>query len=642
MAVNLPNSPSDGQTATAGGQTLVWDATAGVWNIQAGSGGGGASVELSDSAPSSPSSGDMWFNTTNLKMYVYYVDTDGAQWIQTTSDAAVENATPSDTAPTNPSSGDIWFDTAGLNLYVYYSDGDSNQWIQMNSEATSTPTIPSDVSDLTDSTGLLSSGGVTTVHANMAALIAATGMSSGDQALVTANNNLYIYNGSGWYKIATVNNQSPSAITGVNGTYELAMDGSPTTITAVSTDPEGFPLTWSYSTTGLGSIATITNTDGVFTITPSTVEANAGTFTLTISATDGTNGAVNASSNITLEFIILITNSKYTSMLMSANGTGNNSSIVDSNTQVSAKTINIVGSPVQGSSSPYRHGGYAFENVTANNARMNVAHNSTLPNEFTIEFYAKFTQLTSSQTVVNNGHNLGDVISVWTNSTGAGSGMQLQIATGSQTRVHTGSSGSNNFYPVIGTWYHFAVVRDSSHLVHFYVDGVSKGSFSTMVEIASTNMMFGGSTYGSYGHEMSFAGIRIVKDTAIYTSNFTPPTEHLTDVTGTLALINSKNGAEIDESSNNAAITFTGTGQKFVPSGPFDNVEYDPTLHGGSIRFTAADVAYVDNSSDFIPNQSGGWTAECWVRFDDPNNLGYSFVMAVSYTHLTLPTNREV
>ena len=157
MAVNLPNSPTNGQTATAGGQTLVWNATAGVWNIQAGSGGGGASVELSDSAPSSPSSGDMWFNTTNLKMYVYYVDTDGAQWIQTTSDAAVENATPSDTAPTNPSSGDIWFDTTGLNLYVYYSDGDSNQWVQMNSEATSTPTIPSDVSDLTDSTGLLSS-----------------------------------------------------------------------------------------------------------------------------------------------------------------------------------------------------------------------------------------------------------------------------------------------------------------------------------------------------------------------------------------------------------------------------------------------------------------------------------------------------
>ena len=158
----------------------------------------------------------------------------------------------------------------------------------------------------------------TTTVSDMAGLIALTGMSAGDQAYVTANNKLYFYNGSGWYLIATVQNDSPSAITGVNGTYELAVDGSPTTITAVSTDPEGFPLTWSYATSGLGSIATITNTNNVFTITPSTVEANAGTFTLTISATDGVNGAVNASTNLTLEFIVIVTNSKYTTILATA------------------------------------------------------------------------------------------------------------------------------------------------------------------------------------------------------------------------------------------------------------------------------------------------------------------------------------
>ena len=121
----------------------------------------------------------------------------------------------------------------------------------------------------------VSSGGASiTVYADMTALIAATGMSDGDQAFVTANNNLYLYSGSGWYKIATVQNDSPSAITGVNGTYSLAIDGTPTVITAVSTDPEGFPLTWSYSTSGLGSIATVSQTDNVFTITPSTNDTN--------------------------------------------------------------------------------------------------------------------------------------------------------------------------------------------------------------------------------------------------------------------------------------------------------------------------------------------------------------------------------
>ena len=59
------------------------------------------------------------------------------------------------------------------------------------------------------------SSAATTVVADINALIALTGMSDGDQAFVISNNNLYFYS-SGWYKIATVSNDSPSAITGVN------------------------------------------------------------------------------------------------------------------------------------------------------------------------------------------------------------------------------------------------------------------------------------------------------------------------------------------------------------------------------------------------------------------------------------------
>jgi len=140
----------------------------------------------------------------------------------------------------------------------------------------------------------------------MAALIAATGMSNGDLGLVSANNNVYIYNGSGWYKIATVQNDSPSAITGVDGLYSLAKDGTPTVITAVSTDPEGFPLTWSFAVTSgsLGTTATVSQADNVFTITPSTTGSDAGTFELTFSATDGVNGAVSAISIFTLSFSV--------------------------------------------------------------------------------------------------------------------------------------------------------------------------------------------------------------------------------------------------------------------------------------------------------------------------------------------------
>ena len=132
----------------------------------------------------------------------------------------------------------------------------------------------------------------------------ATGSTPGNTAFVVATNKLYIWSGVGWYLIATVTNVSPTAISGVDGAYTLAIDGTATTITAVSTDPEGFALTWSYavSSGSLGSTATVAQADNVFTITPSTDSANAGTFSLTFSVTDGVNGSVSAVSAFTLAF----------------------------------------------------------------------------------------------------------------------------------------------------------------------------------------------------------------------------------------------------------------------------------------------------------------------------------------------------
>jgi hypothetical protein len=132
------------------------------------------------------------------------------------------------------------------------------------------------------------SGGATP-YANIEALIAVT-PSIGDMALVQDINKMLVYTGVGWFLIATVTNGTPSVITGVSGEYILSLNGEPTVITAVSEDPEGFPLTWSYSvTTGsIGSIATVTQEDNVFTITPSTDTGDAGVFGITFSVTDGT------------------------------------------------------------------------------------------------------------------------------------------------------------------------------------------------------------------------------------------------------------------------------------------------------------------------------------------------------------------
>jgi len=133
------------------------------------------------------------------------------------------------------------------------------------------------------------------------AALPATSTSKGNTAFVKATNKLYVWNGVGWYIVAEVTNASPSSITGVNASYDLASDGTATTITAVATDPEGFALTWSSSVTA-GSLngTTVSNVDNVFTVTPHAT--NATTFTLTFSVTDGVNSAVSAVSGFTLSF----------------------------------------------------------------------------------------------------------------------------------------------------------------------------------------------------------------------------------------------------------------------------------------------------------------------------------------------------
>lgn len=120
-------------TSTAStNEVLSWNGSDYDWVAQSG-GGGGASVTTSDTAPSSPSAGDLWYDTTTLRLYVYYNDGSSSQWVKANPSGSGSGASVAvqETAPSNPSSGDLWWDTADLIMAVYYSDGDSSQWVQI-------------------------------------------------------------------------------------------------------------------------------------------------------------------------------------------------------------------------------------------------------------------------------------------------------------------------------------------------------------------------------------------------------------------------------------------------------------------------------------------------------------------------------
>jgi len=85
-AINFPNSPSDGDTHAG----FVYNSTLGVWKSTPSS--GGSSVSVSDTAPSSPSAGDLWWDSAGNIMFIYYTDTDSSQWVQTTTPGAPGSA----------------------------------------------------------------------------------------------------------------------------------------------------------------------------------------------------------------------------------------------------------------------------------------------------------------------------------------------------------------------------------------------------------------------------------------------------------------------------------------------------------------------------------------------------------------------
>ena len=331
MAVNFPDSPSNGDTFVVGSLTYTYTASTDVWDA---SGVTSAAIQISDTAPSNPSDGELWHNSSDLKLYIYYNDGSSSQWV-VASPQQIGPAGPGGSfsgtvsqsiIPDTDSAYDLGSATNKFRSLYLSSDtlylGDSASISAGSGGEIILPSIKlgrgaNAVRLEADAAGKLKTkkvvGGVTqaaeepgkaTVVTDMAGLIAVTGMSAGQTALVTTLNKVFMYTGSAWYLIATMTNASPTAITGVDATYDLATDGTATTITAVSTDPEGFPLTWSYAvTTGsLGSTATVSQADNVFTITPSTTEADAGTFSITFSVTDGATGAVSVVSAFTLSF----------------------------------------------------------------------------------------------------------------------------------------------------------------------------------------------------------------------------------------------------------------------------------------------------------------------------------------------------
>ena len=73
-AIDMPNAPAEGSTFRAqNGVTYIWDGQK--WSATGGgSSGGGGNISVGVNPPTGKIEGDLWYNTVNGILYVWYVD----------------------------------------------------------------------------------------------------------------------------------------------------------------------------------------------------------------------------------------------------------------------------------------------------------------------------------------------------------------------------------------------------------------------------------------------------------------------------------------------------------------------------------------------------------------------------------------
>lgn len=102
-------------TGATSGQFLKWNGSAWVPDTVV----GGATA--SSGAPSSPTTGQMWFDTDDARTYIYY----DSYWVEV--GASGMAATVSDSAPSNPIAGQVWYKSDTGGTYIYYN----SNWVEV-------------------------------------------------------------------------------------------------------------------------------------------------------------------------------------------------------------------------------------------------------------------------------------------------------------------------------------------------------------------------------------------------------------------------------------------------------------------------------------------------------------------------------
>jgi hypothetical protein len=179
-------------------------------------------------------------------------------------------------------------------------------------------------------------------------------------------------------------------------------------------------------------------------------------------------------------------------------------------------------------------------------------------------------------------------------------------------------------------WSHFAVTR-SGNTFYLFVDGILVGtqSGSQTLHNSTGTLAIGARNDGTQDLNGFISNVRIVKGTALYTSNFTPPTRELTDVTNTKLLCCQSNSEGPQKTAVIPSVTGTATAMWPLDSDINDDSGNSNNLseNGGSTSFTSAasNSFGITNAANFAKDgkylsyavtPASAWTIDGYIRLE--------------------------
>ena len=375
--------------------------------------------------------------------------------------------------------------------------------------------------------------GGATIYATRSAL-PVSGNTAGDQAYVTGNNRLYIWNGSGWYNVALLN--VAPAISSVQdsggGTtpFALATDGTATTITITAADSDGDPITFSsIADSDFAGLATLSQDSSVFTITPfSSDSATTTSGSITFTATDGINISTSDIQTFTLGFSLpgdVVFDGGFMSAISSSNADrtipGDAAATISLTASSGAMATAFPSVAAAGSIGdfPASMGNHRFFDEHAGHTKGFVVS----INPFTVssgngsmEFFIRYNNSHSGRQYVcmdKYAGIVGDYGFTW---------LRDSLTDASIYVNGIGASDEKATALTVGTWYHCYFAKVSSNF-YFYLDGSLESSWSIGNEwITKPNelvFMNRSGDVSSYGAAVSMAGIRMLKGDLIYATS---------------------------------------------------------------------------------------------------------------------------